>query len=347
LSFCIYVDRSNDLHDPGPSHPERPGRIDAALSGLSDLELDLEYIPPSEAAASSDLEAVHDPRYLEMLERFCAGGGGAIDQDTRVSPGSFKVASRAAGAVSTAVKLVLEGGTSTRALCLVRPPGHHAGPSYAGGFCLINNVAVGARSAQGRGVERVAIVDFDVHHGNGTQEIFYEDSSVLYLSTHQYPWFPGPTGALELNGAGEAAGMNVNIPLNAFGSDDVYFSCVERLVVPIVNQFRPDLLLVSAGFDAHADDSLSLMEVTTDGFTEVTSQLCLLADELCGGRVVFVLEGGYNLKTMSECVRNMVSVMAGDAEGASSNGRASSHGERSSEEVDRLVAFHAKYWSLT
>ncbi|MGH2767987.1 MAG: histone deacetylase family protein, partial [Actinomycetota bacterium] len=250
------------------------------------------------------LELVHEPGYLDRLERFCASGGGWVDPDTYAGPRSYEAAARAAAACCGAVDGVFE--EAAPAFCLIRPPGHHATLNRAMGFCLINHAAVAARHAVARGLaEKAAIVDVDVHHGNGTQEVFWRDPSVLYLSLHQFPWYPG-TGALE-----EVGEETVNVPLPAGTGDPTYLEAMTRIVGPVLRQFGPGLIIVSAGFDAHARDPLSLMNVSTAGFAAMISSLLALAEEVCGGRLVATLEGGYDLEGLSTSFVAALSVMAG------------------------------------
>ena len=223
------------------------------------------------------------------------------------SPDSDEIARLAAGAVMTGVDRVLDGPRGSRALVLVRPPGHHAEADRAMGFCLYNNIAVGAAYARSRGCARVAIVDYDVHHGNGTQWIFYEDPTVLFVSSHQYPFYPG-TGAASEKGRGNGLGFTLNVPLDAGAKDDVVERKYADQVIPAVRQFKPDLLMVSAGFDAHEMDPLGQLRMTTEGFGRLTKMLLEVADELCEGRAVLVTEGGYDLDALKACLQEVIRV---------------------------------------
>jgi acetoin utilization deacetylase AcuC-like enzyme len=302
-------------------HVERPERLDAALALLRESGLlpstgsgrderlhQIEPLVPSD----DDLALVHSPRYLDALRSACERGGGWLDPDTYCLRASYGVASAAVGAVLAATDAVLKG-NATSAFAAVRPPGHHARPQQAMGFCLLSNVAIAARYAQRRhGLGRVAIVDIDVHHGNGTQDAFYDDPTVLYVSTHQYPFYPG-TGRAEETGPPEADGTNVNIPLPAGCGDAEYAAVFEQLVEPIVRRFQPELLFVSLGFDAHFADPLGMMSLSVDGYGELMSRLRALADELCDGRLVAALEGGYDLDAVAWGVRRAIEVLLGDA----------------------------------
>jgi acetoin utilization deacetylase AcuC-like enzyme len=286
-------------HETG-SHPERPERIDALRRGLTEagtFERHRVLEPP--LASVEDLALVHSPQLIDLVSRVADSGGGWLDADTVVSLASFEIASLAAGGAIQAVESALEGGT---AFALVRPPGHHAEPGRAMGFCLFNNVAVAIEHARlRRGVARVAVLDWDVHHGNGTQAAFWTDPDVLYVSLHQYPFYPG-SGAATERGGGAGEGATVNIPLAAGGDDEVYARAFDEVVVPAIRAFEPELLVVSAGFDAHQDDPLAMMRVSTEGFRRMARQAGELAGDLCAGRLALVLEGGYNLQSLTESV---------------------------------------------
>ncbi len=251
-------------------------------------------------ATDEDLLRVHTQEHVDAIVA-TRGKATMIDEDTFTSPDSDEIARLAAGAVLTGVDRVLDGRTGSRALALVRPPGHHAEADRAMGFCLYSNIAVGAAYARSRGCARVAIVDYDVHHGNGTQWIFYEDPTVLFVSSHQWPFYPG-TGAASETGRGEGLGFTLNIPLEAGAKDDEIERKYAEQVIPAVRDFKPDLLMISAGFDAHEQDPLGQLRMTTEGFGRLTMMLLQLADEVCEGRVVLVTEGGYDLKALSQCL---------------------------------------------
>jgi acetoin utilization deacetylase AcuC-like enzyme len=295
-------------HVTPPGHPERPERaevMDVVAAAWRDRGG--EVVAPREATREQ-LARVHDESYLDRIAA-TNGRAVALDPDTYTSPESYEIALLAAGAAIDAVERVV-GGSHSSAFALVRPPGHHAERDRAMGFCLFNNVAVGAKHAQSLGVARVAIVDYDVHHGNGTQHMFEDDPTVLYLSTHQYPYYPG-TGAAEEIGAGPGAGATVNLPLEAGATDDDYRVAFDEVVLPVIRQFRPDLLLVSAGFDAHERDPLAGMRLTTGAFGAMTSALRSVAEECCGGRIALVTEGGYDLRALAASLNATVSALAG------------------------------------
>jgi acetoin utilization deacetylase AcuC-like enzyme len=233
-----------------------------------------------------------------------------LDADTFTSPESEGVARLAAGAVLTGIDHVLSGEPGRRAMVMARPPGHHAERDRAMGFCLYNSIAVGAAYARARGLARVAVVDYDVHHGNGTQWMFYDDPSVLFVSSHQFPFYPGTGAAAEI-GRGDGIGTTVNLPIEV-GATDADYDVVYRQVADVLEEFRPQLLLVSAGFDAHAHDPLAGMRMTTDGFGGITARLLLAADAACDGRVVFLTEGGYDTHALAQCCQRVIDVASQD-----------------------------------
>ncbi len=281
-------------HLTGPGHPEAPLRLQAISDHLHSVGLwaklvGLEPLPASRRI----MELVHPPSYIDRIEAACRMGPTALDADTIVSPGSWKAALRSVGAVTQAIDRVVSG-TLQSVFCAVRPPGHHALVERAMGFCFFNNVAIGARYAQQHhGLSRILIVDWDVHHGNGTQEIFYEDNSVFYFSTHQVPFYPG-TGSAEETGRGAGQGATLNVPLPAGAGDDEIIEAFRSQLMPVAERFRPELILISAGFDAHRDDPLAHLTVTESGFAELTRMTREIAEAHARGRIVSVLEGGYH-----------------------------------------------------
>ena len=280
-------------HDAGAGHPERPERLEAVVRGLRDAGVDGELLPRSPRSVTrEELLAVHDATLIDRVAATEARGG-QLDPDTGTGPRSYAAALRGAGAVAGAVDEILDG-TLDRAFCPVRPPGHHATRERSMGFCLFNNVAVGAARALARGLQRVAVLDFDVHHGNGTQDIFREDPRVLFVSSHQFPFYPG-TGALDEVGEGRGRGFTVNLPMPAGLGDGEYSRAWREIVAPIGRAFDPELVLVSAGFDAHEDDPLGGMALTAAGYSELADVCVSMAGGSAKGRVVAVLEGGYSL----------------------------------------------------
>ena len=299
-----------DWHEGPHGHPERPERHQAIRSVLEgkvregktrggDEE---ELIPTAPTpVARSLLERVHDAGYIERLERLATFGGGNIDPDTYVGPHSVEAALLAAGAVSEAVDGVLAGRFRS-AFCSVRPPGHHACRDRGMGFCLFNNVVVGAqRALMHPDVGRVAILDFDVHHGNGTEELTYERGDVFFASIHQYPSYPG-TGDADRRGRGEGLSTNLNVPLPPGAGDEEFVAAFSERIGPALEKFAPDFLLISAGFDADARDPLAELEVTAAGFRRLSQQVVCWADAHVGGRIVSTLEGGYDLAALGEDV---------------------------------------------
>jgi len=298
-------------HDPGPGHVESPARLDAIMGELGRAPIDGVRIEMPRAATDAEIEAVHSPAYRAQLARL-AGEYAELDPDTAVSPGSWEAATLAAGAAVGAVEAVMQG-RAANAFALVRPPGHHARPAKAMGFCLLNNAAVAAEAARRAGAARVLIVDWDVHHGNGTQEIFAAREDVLYMSVHQFPFYPG-TGAAEEIGVGAGKGATVNCPLPAGQDDADYGAVFHDLFLPVGRAFAPELIIVSAGYDAHARDPLAEMNVTERGFAAMTSALAELAERTCGGKLALLLEGGYDLAALAASVRGSLEVLTGRRE---------------------------------
>jgi acetoin utilization deacetylase AcuC-like enzyme len=284
-------------HQTPPGHPESSARA-AVMDEVAEAwrRAGGEVVAPR-VATREQLARVHDAVYLRTFAA-TAGRAVAFDQDTYTSPESVDVALLAAGAAVDAVERVM-GHPHQRALALVRPPGHHAERSRAMGFCFYNNVAVAAAEARALGAARVAIVDYDVHHGNGTQHIFEDDPSILYVSAHQYPEFPGTGAAAEI-GRGRGEGFTVNLPLEAGAVDEDYRLVFSGVIGPVLRQFRPEVLLVSAGFDAHERDPLAGMRLTTEAFGAMTMELREVAEECCEGRIALVTEGGYDLRALGE-----------------------------------------------
>jgi acetoin utilization deacetylase AcuC-like enzyme len=301
----ITTDRFAD-HITPPGHPERVERAEAMQLATARWKQNGGTVVEPRAATDEDLLRVHDRRYLASIKQL-RGRAAILDPDTFTSPESDEVARLAAGAVLDAVDRVLDGPARSRAFAVVRPPGHHAERDRAMGFCLYNNIAVGAAWSRHRGIARVAIVDYDVHHGNGTQHAFYADPTVLFVSSHQFPFYPG-TGAADEKGEGEGLGFTVNIPLAAGATDEVYDEAYRTIAVPAVDRFKPGLMLVSAGFDAHARDPLAGMRMTTEGIGRITSQLLAAADRHCQGRIVFVTEGGYDTSALHDCVGTVIAL---------------------------------------
>ena len=302
-------------HDTG-DHVENGRRLERTLGllGASGIQQQLVGIAP-EPASLENLLLVHSAQHVARVDRSSSEGGGWLDGDTVTSPESYEAAIYAAGGTAKATEKVIKGDVQS-AFALVRPPGHHATRTDAMGFCLFNNVAIAARVAvQKHGLERVLIVDFDVHHGNGTQDIFYGDANVLYISTHQYPLYPG-TGRVEETGVAGGRDHTVNIPLPPWSGDREYLLAFEEIIAPLACRFQPQIILVSAGYDAHWADNISSMQVTVGGYVRMVTILKRLATELCQGRLVFALEGGYHLEALAHSVKATIEVLLGVPAGA-------------------------------
>ncbi len=303
IPLGICQDERFKRHRTGPGHPECPARLDAVGAGLEDAGVlaHAAVIQP-EPIDRGALEARHDPVYVRRFEQACQAGQPVIDvPDCTISRASFEIALLAAGGVVAAVGGILSG-AYRRAFCAVRPPGHHAEPDRAMGFCMFNNVALAADAARRAGIERVLILDWDVHHGNGTQHMFYHDPSVYYISLHGHPeyLFPG-TGLAEEIGEGEARGTTLNLPLMPGATDDDARAAFRESVMPAVRSFEPEFVLLSTGFDAHRDDPLGILSWTDAVFEEMLTQVLELADHTAEGRVLSVLEGGYDPAVLRRC----------------------------------------------
>ena len=290
------------LHETEP-HPENPGRLTAIQNRLESSEFYNNLIPiQPRKATPEEIAMVHDSGYVESVEKNCANEVRNLDADTVISTNSYEAALLSAGAGLTAIDKLVDGSIQN-AFCAVRPPGHHAEQDHAMGFCLFNNVGIAARYAQSKkGLGKVFIFDWDVHHGNGTQHSFYNDASVYYSSTHQYPFYPG-TGAEGETGTSDGLGATLNLPMDAFSEDDDYLSAIEHKLIPEIQRYKPDLIIISAGFDAHRNDPLAQIQLTTDCFGEMTKLLMNAAKDVCDGRVLSMLEGGYDYDALSSSVR--------------------------------------------
>jgi acetoin utilization deacetylase AcuC-like enzyme len=306
--ILIHTERFAE-HQTPPGHPERPERAEVLDAIATRWRARGAEIVAPRAATREQLLRVHDADYLRRISE-TAGRATQLDPDTYTSPESHDVALMAAGACIDAVERVMSA-SHRAAYALVRPPGHHAERGRAMGFCLFNNVAIAAAHARTMGAAKIAIVDFDVHHGNGTQHTFETDPHVLYISIHQYPYYPG-TGAAHEIGREAGRGFTVNVPLEAGAVDEDYQLAFGRVVVPVLRQFEPSLLVVSAGFDAHEHDPLGGMRVTTPAFAAMTGELRAVAEECCRGRIVAAVEGGYDLQALGASLDASIESLSGD-----------------------------------
>ena len=326
-------------HVTPPGHPERVGRAEVMQTIAAGWARGGGALIEPGPASDTQLTAVHADDYVASIAA-TAGQAVGLDPDTFTSPQSYDVARLAAGAIVQAVDRTLAG--QGRSLALVRPPGHHAEANRAMGFCLFNNVAVAAAHALASGVSKVAIVDYDVHHGNGTQWMFYDDPRVLYVSTHQYPFYPG-TGAAGDVGRDTGTGFTLNVPLAAGATDGDYDLVFTRLIVPALTAFAPDLLLVSAGYDAHERDPLAGMRVTTDGFRAMTRHLRRVADAVCGGRMAVVTEGGYDLQALAACLESTIDVLGGASESEAPTFDGAT--DRARTAIEAVLEAHRPHWA--
>jgi acetoin utilization deacetylase AcuC-like enzyme len=341
--LLIHTDRFAE-HQTPPGHPERPERAEAMDAVAAKWrERGVEIVAPR-AATREQLLRVHDADYVRRISE-TMGRATALDPDTYTSPESYEVALLAAGAVVDGVERVM-GASHRSALALVRPPGHHAERDRAMGFCLFNSVAVAAAHARALGAAKVAIIDYDVHHGNGTQHIFEADPHVLYVSTHQYPYYPG-TGAADEVGRGPGLGFTVNLPIEVGAVDEDYRIVFAGVVLPVLRQFEPDVLIVSAGFDAHERDPLGGMRLTTPSFAAMTMELRAVAEECCHGRMVAAVEGGYDLQALAGSLDAVVETLRAPAVSAVVAWPTSSvESDRGASAVRAARAAHAAYWQL-
>ncbi|MEP6468098.1 MAG: histone deacetylase [Parafilimonas sp.] len=341
--ILIHSDRFAE-HQTPPGHPERPERAEVMDAvAARGRERGLEIVAPR-SATHEQLARVHDEGYLKRIAQ-TAGKASQLDADTYTSPESHEIALLAAGAAIDAVERVM-GDSHRAAVAMVRPPGHHAERDRAMGFCLYNNVAVAAAHARAQGAAKVAIVDYDVHHGNGTQHMFEADPHVLYTSTHQYPYYPG-TGAATEVGRDAGLGFTVNVPLEVGAGDEDFQIVFEQILLPVLRQFEPDLIIASAGFDAHERDPLGGLRLSTAAFAAMTRDLRAVAEECCRGRFVSVTEGGYDLQALAASLDAIIDAQATAAASVPvswpRSGRATGAGAASLAVVRRA---HAFYWQL-
>jgi acetoin utilization deacetylase AcuC-like enzyme len=310
----ILRDRRYLDHFMGHYHPESPQRLEAIYEMLNGPDMmDSFKEIPARKAEREDLLLIHSPDYVNMLEATDGVDSTYLDPDTQTSPGSYKAALLAAGGLCEAISMV-NSGEIQNAFALVRPPGHHAEKHRAMGFCLFNNIAIGARYAQKHlGIKRILIADWDLHHGNGTHHSFEDDPSVLYFSTHQYPYYPG-TGANGEVGTGKGEGFTINVPLSPGYGDSEYIAIYNSILNPVALEFNPEIILVSAGFDTYKEDPLGGMNITSQGFAGLTRSIMDIADACCAGKVVITLEGGYHIQGQTDSVKAVLMELSGTAD---------------------------------
>ena len=341
MSLTLFTSPIFADHLTPPGHPERVERFEVMQAVAAEFRTKGVLVEEPRAATEGEIGRVHAAEYIAMIKE-TAGRAVALDPDTFTSPHTWDAATTAAGAAISAVDHVLDKGSGARAFALVRPPGHHAEHAKAMGFCFFNSIAIAAAHARARGLSRVAIVDYDVHHGNGTQWSFYEDPSVLFVSSHQYPYYPG-TGAAGDIGKGAGAGFTVNLPLSAGATDADYDAAFTRVAIPVLEQFRPELVLVSAGFDAHMDDPLAGMRLTSDYFGRMTRAIADVADRTGQGRLVAITEGGYDLVGLARSLRASIGALAGEKSSDRTPEGPTPRGEAT---IKAVTPHLAKYWKL-
>ena len=305
---AIFTDDLFLEHDTGAGHPENSRRLSAIRNRLEKQSYYNDLVKLDKYVAHvEEIALIHDVEYIQSIKEFCERGGGYLDGDTPVSSKSYDAAMLAAGSGIEAAKQIHNGDIS-RAILLPRPPGHHSLKNRAMGFCLFNNIAICAKFLQTIGHQKVAILDWDVHHGNGTEEVFYEDPDILFISLHQYPFYPG-TGASGDTGSGAGKGTTLNLPMASGADDDDYKKAFQSSVIPELQEFKPEVLLISAGFDAHVNDPLAGIQLSTSAYSWMSERLLGFAGEYCEGRIISFLEGGYDLEALADSVEAHTSIM--------------------------------------
>ncbi len=342
LKTAVVTDRRYGKHFAGRAHPERPQRIEAMIDMAESMRRpDLQLITPR-TATTHEIALCHRADYIAAVARTASVDRFDFDRDTHTSRDSYETALLAAGGVLTAVEAVIDAGADN-AFAIVRPPGHHALPNRAMGFCFFNSLAIAAEwLIKVRGLKRVMIVDWDLHHGNGTQEIFYESPEVLYTSAHQFPHYPG-TGSLHEIGHGNGLGFTINAPMPAEFGDAEYLRVFDRLILPVGRQFKPEFILVSAGFDCHFRDPLGAMRVTEAGFAAMARRVKRLASECCGGKMVAALEGGYDLEAIAESGRAVIEELGREADEPIEN---AGGGDGVMPMIERASQNVGRFWNL-
>lgn len=335
---CLILDPVFLQHDPGPGHPESPDRIRVLLEWIESFQHPEVTVRPSRPVERAILELVHDPDYIDKVAETAHRPYTIFDPDTRACNKTYEVALRATGGWVDLLNTLYRG-EAKNGFALVRPPGHHAERNRAMGFCFFNHIAIGATwiLQQGWG-ERIAIIDWDLHHGNGTERIFFRDPRVLYISLHQFPWYPG-SGDVYSVGEGDGTGFTINIPLPPGSDDVVVIQAFNGVIIPVLEEYQPDLILVSAGFDGHTLDPLGFLNYTEEGYRFMTSALMHVAQELGHERLALILEGGYHLKALVQSVQSVVEVLAGET--VSTLERAIT---RETAPIDSVIRIHRQFW---
>jgi acetoin utilization deacetylase AcuC-like enzyme len=331
-------------HITGDYHPESHHRLEVVYEMLQDEDMqDTFRVLSPRPATREELQLNHSPNYIDQVASTAGRSFCSLDPDTTTSPKSWEAARMAAGGVLVAVDRVMEGEIEN-AFALVRPPGHHAESNKGMGFCIFNNIAIAAHYARQKHLlERILIIDWDLHHGNGTQNSFYEDPQVLYFSTHQYPYYPG-SGSVDEDGQGKGKGFTVNVPLPGGQGDQDFAAIFKEILRPIASQFKPQLILVSAGYDIYSQDPLGAMDVTPEGFAILTSLIMDMARSSCQGRVVITLEGGYHLDGLRDSVKATLKELRGNSilKGSKKAGKESSGTEKI---IEKVKGLHKTSWS--
>ncbi len=335
----VYLDHITD-----DGHPDHPRRLEVLYRRLQEPAVNRHFVTISPRAATDDeILLVHSPAYLAKVRTTESCAASALSADTLTCRHSFRVAALAVGATIEAIREVVSGNLS-HALVLARPPGHHAERSRAMGYCIFNNVAIGSMAARkDMGLVRIMVVDWDLHHGNGTQHVFERDPSVLFFSSHQYPHYPG-TGHLTETGLGPGEGTTMNVPLNRGCGDGEYAAVYRRLLAPLARAYQPDLILVSAGFDIHSDDPLGGMQVTPAGFAALTRLVLDIARQTCDGRVVFCLEGGYDPEALADSALAMIDELTGRTSTDVDAMVQRADPVRLNSTIARCVSTHRRFW---
>jgi len=342
----IVRDESYLEHQPGDFHPESRKRLETVYEMLEDPDMKENYREvPVREATGEELLFIHSKDYIDMVAATSGKPYGYLDADTQTSEGSYLAALRAAGGLCNAIEMV-DNGELDNAFALVRPPGHHAEKNRGMGFCLFNNVAIGARYAQRRlGLERILIADWDLHHGNSTQHSFEDDPSILYFSTHQYPYYPG-SGSFQEVGMDKGEGYTVNVPLSTGYGDAEYVAIYEQILKPIALQFNPDFVLCSVGFDIYLDDPLGGMSVSPDGFSGLTRVLMDIARESCDGKLVLTLEGGYNLEGLRHSVKAVLKELRGESTIGDRDWSGQEDQRKLAPVLEKAKSIQGKYWKI-